>query len=83
MIVIGRKKACHLIRGKVKIGQEVVIRLEGKVESGIVVRTRSYSRTMVSFDKAAVMIKGGATRVKGPISKGVGAEYAALCKKLI
>jgi len=75
--VIGSPERGEVIQGKVRIGQEVVIRHKGKVEIGIVVRTKRYTKTQVSYDQAAVMIKGGTSRPKGPISKGVGAEETA------
>lgn len=71
LVVIGKKEPGYLIRGKVKIGQEITIRLQGKVERCIVVRTKSYTPTGVSFDVAAVMIKGSKAKAKGPISKGL------------
>lgn len=70
--IIGKREPGYLIRGKVKIGQEVTIRYQGKVEKSIVVRTKSYTPTEVSFDVATVMMKG--TKAKGPISKGLKAH---------
>ncbi|MBS0186309.1 MAG: hypothetical protein JSS34_08350 [Proteobacteria bacterium] len=78
--VIGKKEPGYLIQGKVRIGQEIVIRHQGKVERSIVVRTKRYTHTGVSFDQAAVMIKGSKAKAKGPISKGLNihAEVIAL-----
>jgi sulfate adenylyltransferase subunit 1 (EFTu-like GTPase family) len=56
--VIGSGKEGRVIQGKVKIGQEVVIRHKGKVERGVVVRTKKRTPTEVSYGKAAIMIKG-------------------------
>jgi hypothetical protein len=78
VIVIGSQKVGNVIQGKVRIGQEVVIRHKGKVAIGTVVRTKRYSKTEVSYDVAAVMVKAGTSRAKGPISKGLGAEIIAL-----
>lgn len=72
--VIGSKDIGRVIQGKVRIGQEIVIRHNGKVEIAVVVRTRRYTKTKVSYDKAGVKIKEQAGRAKGPIAKGVGAE---------
>jgi hypothetical protein len=38
--VIGSTKEGRVIMGKVRIGQEVVIRYKGKVERAVVVRTK-------------------------------------------
>jgi hypothetical protein len=46
--VVGKKEFGYLIRGKAKIGQHVTFRVEGKVERGIVIRTKSYTPTNVS-----------------------------------
>lgn len=81
--IIGRKEAGNIIRGKLRIGQEVVIRHKGKIEVAVVVRTRRYTKTEVSYDEAAVMIKGGKSRTKGPISKGLVEEIKALSNKRI
>ena len=70
--VIGGKEEGYVIQGKVRIGQEVVIRRKGKVERGIVVRARRKTKTRVSYDKGAVMGKTGVS--KRVISKGVGVE---------
>lgn len=69
--VIGKKEPGNLIRGKVRIGQEITIRHQGKVERAIVVRTSRYTPTEVSFDTNTVIIKGTKGRAKGPISKGL------------
>jgi len=83
VLVIGSQKEGRIIQGKVRIGQEVVLRHNGKVEVGIIVRTKRYTKTQVSFDEAAVMLKGSTTRARGPISRGVPAEYGALSNRLI
>ena len=70
--VIGAKEAGYVIQGKVRVGQEVVIRRKGKVERVIVVRARRYTKTRVSYDKAAVIGKGEVS--KKLISKGVKVE---------
>ena len=67
--IMGKKEPGYLIRGKVRIGQEVTIRYQGRVETCIVVRTKRYTPTEVSFDVATVMMKG--SKAKGPISKGL------------
>jgi len=72
LYVVGKKEPGYLIRGKVRIGQEITIRHQGKVERCIVVRTKRYTPTEVSFDIATVMIKGSKAKAKGPISKGLG-----------
>lgn len=43
--VIGGKEAGNVIQGKVRVGQEVVIRRKGKVERVLVVRGRRYTKT--------------------------------------
>lgn len=78
VVVIGSPITGNVIQGKVRIGQEVVIRHKGKVGIGVVVRTKRYTKTQVSYDTAAVMMKEGTSRAKGPISKGVGATMIAL-----
>jgi hypothetical protein len=83
MEVIGKEGKGEVIKGKIKIGQEVVIKYKGKVEKGIVVRTRGYTKTKVSYDKAGVIIKEGGGRIKGPISKGVGAEIGGVSRMQI
>ena len=65
--VIGAKEAGYVIQGKVR-----VIRRMGKVERVIVVRARRYTKTRVSYDKAAVIGKGEVS--KKLISKGVKVE---------
>jgi hypothetical protein len=70
--VIGAKEAGYAIQGKVRIGQEIVIRRKGKVERVIVVRARRYTKTRVTYDNAAVIGKGEAS--KKIISKGVQVE---------
>ena len=44
--VIGSPERGEVIQGKVRIGQEVVIRHKGKVEIGIVVRTKRYTKNI-------------------------------------
>jgi len=78
--VIGSPIQGSVIQGKVKIGQEIVIRHKGKVMIAVVVRTRSYTKTKVSFDMAGVVVKEIGGRAKGPISKGVGAEIGGLSR---
>lgn len=56
--VIGSTKEGRVIMGKVRIGQEVVIRYKGKVERAVVVRTKRNTKTEVRYGKAAVMVKG-------------------------
>ena len=75
--VIGKKEPGYLIKRKLRIGQDVTIRHSGKVERCIVIRTKRYTPTNVSFDKPAVMIKGFKAKAKGPISKGLN-QYADL-----
>lgn len=70
--IIGGKEAGYVIQGKVRIGQEIVIRHGGKVERVMVVRARRYTKTRVSYDKAGVMSKGEIS--KKIISKGVKVE---------
>lgn len=70
----GRQEIARVIQGKVRIGQEIVIRHKGKVKIAVVVRTRRYTKTMVSYDTAGVKIKELGGRARGPIAKGVGAE---------
>jgi len=77
--VIGSTKEGRVIMGKVRIGQEVVIRYKGKVERAVVVRTKWNTKTEVRYGKAAVMVKGWTSRAGGPISKGLGPEIQALC----
>ena len=43
--VIGKKDEGFVIQGKVRMGQEVVIRRKGKVERVITVRTKRYTET--------------------------------------
>lgn len=81
--VIGKEGTGQVIQGKIKIGQEVVIRYKGKVEKGVVVRTRGYTKTKVSYDKAGIIVKEGGGRAKGPISKGVGAEIGGMSRMQI
>lgn len=81
--VIGSKEIGRVIQGKVKIGQELVIRHEGKVKIVVVVRTRSYTKTKVSYDIAGVMIKGQGGKAKGPIAKGVGTELQGQSRQQI
>lgn len=81
--VIGSKEIGRVIQGKVKIGQELVIRHDGKVKIAVVVRTRDYTKTHVSYDQAAVMVKGGSMRAKGPIAKGVGTEIEGQSRQQI
>ena len=76
--VIGSTKEGRVIKGKVRIGQEVVMSHKGKVEIGIVVRTAWKTKTGMRFDEAAVMIKGAGSRAIGPISKGLSEEIIAL-----
>lgn len=70
-----------IIRGKVKEGSEVVIRYRGKVEIGVVVRTKRYSSMGgVRFGDTTVILRSAETRgdaatplrsgtLRGPISK--------------
>ncbi len=81
--VIGSKIEGRVIQGKVKIGQEIVIRHKGKVKIAIVVRTREYTTTKVSYDKTGVVMKEEGGRAKGPISKGVGAEMGGISRMQI
>ena len=60
--VIGKKDEGFVIQGKVRMGQEVVIRRKGKVERVITVRTKRYTKTRVSYDKAGVMEKTDVNR---------------------
>lgn len=78
--VIGSPIQGRVIQGKVRIGQEVVIRHRGKVMIGVVVRTRRYTKTNVSYDTAGVVVKEMGGRAKGPISKGVGAEIGGISR---
>lgn len=78
--VIGSPIQGSVIQGKVKIGQEVVIRHKGKVMIAVVVRTRSYTKTKVSYDITGVVVKDIGGRAKGPISKGVGPEIVGISR---
>lgn len=81
--VIGSTEIGRVIQGKVKIGQEIVIRHKGKVKIAVVVRTRRYTKTKVSYDTAGVIIKEQGGRAKGPIAKGVGAEIEGQSRQQI
>ena len=81
--VIGSQQEGRVIQGKVRIGQEVVMRHKGKVEIGVVVRTKRYTKTKISFDETTVMKKNDTSRAKGPISKGLSAEITALSNRQI
>ena len=81
--VIGSTEVGRVIQGKVKIGQEIVIRHEGKVKIAVVVRTRWYTKTKVSYDTAGVILKEQGGRAKGPIAKGVGAEVQGQSRQQI
>jgi hypothetical protein len=81
--VIGSTDIGRVIQGKVRIGQEIVIRHKGKVKIAVVVRTRRYTKTKVSYDIAGVVIKEQGGRARGPIAKGVGAEIEGQSRQLI
>ncbi len=66
--VVGTKDHGNVFHGSVRIGQDIVIRKDGKIARVKVGRTKRYSKTKVSFDKAGVVIKGEAS--KKLISKG-------------
>ena len=83
IIVIGSTEAGYIIRGKIRIGQDVVVRHKGKVEQGTVVRTKTYTKTLVRFDNVVVMLKKATTRIKGPISKGLEARLISLASQRI
>lgn len=83
VIVVGSTEVGHIIRGKIKIGQEVVLRHMGKVEQGEVIRTKQYTKTMVRFDNVVVMLKKATTRIKGPISKGLDSRLISLASQRI
>lgn len=81
--VIGSAEIGRVIQGKVRIGQEIVIRHGGKVKIAVVVRTRRYTKTKVSYDTAGVKLKEQGGRAKGPIAKGVGAEIEGQSRQQI
>lgn len=85
--VIGSKEIGRVIQGggagKVKVGQEIVITHAGKVKIGVVVRTRGYTKTKVSYDMAGVVLKGQGVKAKGPIAKGVGTEIQGQSRQQI
>lgn len=66
--VIGTNNFGYVFHGSVRIGQDIVIRKDGKVARVRVGRTKRYSKTRVSFDRAGVIQKGEAS--KKIISKG-------------
>lgn len=83
VFVIGSDIKAEIIQGTIKTGQKVVIRHKGKVEKAIVVRTKRYNFSLVSYDVNTVMIIGNSSRVKGPISKGLKDEIKALSQQQI
>ncbi|MBS1738821.1 MAG: hypothetical protein JSS98_19845 [Bacteroidetes bacterium] len=83
VIVVGSIEAGHIIRGKIRIGQEVVLRHMGKVEQGVIVRTKHYTKTKVRFDNVVVMLNKSTTRIKGPISKGLDTRLISLASQRI
>lgn len=66
--VVGTKTIGFVFHGAVRVGKDVAIRCEGKVSHVKVGRTKRYTKTRVSFDRAGVVIKGDAC--KKLISKG-------------
>lgn len=73
--VAGSNTEGKLIKGPIKIGKEIVIAHKGKVEVGIVIRTKDLTPTKVRFGAAAVQINGKG--VVGPISKGLDGKVKA------
>jgi ribosomal protein L14 len=63
--VIGKKEVGMVIQGSVRKGQEIVIRRKGKVERVVVVRTKRYTKTKVSYDRAGVIEKTEIGKKKG------------------
>jgi len=81
--VVGSEKEGYVIRGKERIGQELVIGHEGKVKIGMVVRTKRYTKTMVRYAGVTVLLKGSKQRIKGPIAKGLPEEVKVLGSRQI
>lgn len=83
VLVIGSPISGHIIKGKTKMGERVVVRHLGKVEHGVIIRTKRYTKTKVRFDGVVVMLDNLMSRVKGPISKGLDSKVTSLASTKI